>query len=110
MDSDIVLLPSRMIKVRILIDFNFYRESGAFHNDKDSWWCTVLCAGEWTQISWSDLFVSDFIQIYFSDVNRYDSHRFNKDVLKNQNLSVLLTHTHNKHTTRQKPCQDCLNY
>ena len=36
--------------------------------------------------SWSDLSVSDF----FSDVNWYNSHRFNKHVLKNQKISLSL--------------------
>ena len=37
--------------------------------------------------SWSDLSVSDF----FSDVNWYNSHRFNKHVLKNQKISLSLS-------------------
>ena len=63
-DSDIVLLLSRMIKARLLIDFKYYREMQDLERFTMTWTHGEYCAlsrrmNFCSQISWSDLSVSD---------------------------------------------------
>ena len=106
-DSDIVLLPSRMIKVRILIDFNFYLERFTMTRTHGG----VLCSVQENGLRSAGLIY--LFQILFKFIFLMWTDMTHTDLIKmcwKIKISLSYSHTHNKHTTRQKPCQDCLNY